>query len=72
MTQPNIHLDPNSIQTVIDKAVEELTDEDIDNLIAYFRKQRETFVAAEAAGKKAPRQPKAADPSVTALLDGLL
>jgi hypothetical protein len=48
-------LDPNVITTLIEKIVEDITDEEINTLIAFFRKERTAVVYAEASGKKAKR-----------------
>jgi hypothetical protein len=62
-----MHLDPEALEIIINKKAEEFTDEDIDALIAHFRKERENFLLAEAAGKRAPRKP--VDPDLSKLLD---
>jgi hypothetical protein len=48
-------LDPNVITTLIEKIVEDISDEEIDTLIAFFRKERIAVISAEASGKKAKR-----------------
>jgi hypothetical protein len=45
--------DPLAVQDVIDKELENITEEDIDLLIAYFRGERQAFAIAEASGKGA-------------------
>ena len=44
-------LDPNIVTTLIEKIVEDITDEEIDTLIAFFRKERQAVIVAEAAGR---------------------
>lgn len=48
-------LDPNIITTLIDKIVDDITDAEIDTLIAFFRKERIAVITAEQTGKKAKR-----------------
>ena len=48
-------LDPNIVTTLIEKIVEDITDEEIDTLIAFFRKERQAVIVAEAAGRKAKK-----------------
>lgn len=48
-------LDAGAITQLIDKIVDDITDAEIDALIAFFRKERETVLLAEAQGTKAKR-----------------
>jgi hypothetical protein len=66
-----MHLDPEALEIIINKKAEEFTDADIDALIAHFRKERENFSLAEAAGKRAPKATKPVDPDLAKLLDGI-
>lgn len=53
---PLLHMpvpDPEAVQAVINKELEDTTDEDIDTLILYFRSERAKFAIAEASGKGA-------------------
>lgn len=64
-------MNPEALEIIINKKAEEFTDEDIDALVAHFRKERENFSLAEAAGKRAPRAAKPVDPDLSKLLDDL-
>lgn len=66
-----MELDPEALEIIINKKAEEFTNEDIDALIEYFRKERANFAVAEAAGKRAPRAAKPVDPDLAKLLDGI-
>lgn len=68
-------LTPDAIQAVIDKEAKDLTDQDVENLIAHYRKERENFQIAEAQGRKpTARKAKAtaaADPELDKLIADL-
>lgn len=65
-------LDPAALEILINKQAEEFTNEDIDALVAHFRKERVNFAVAEAAGKRAPKKSKEVNPELAKLLDDLL
>lgn len=48
-----MQLSPEALEQVISKEVEEVTEEDLDKLIAHFRAERQNFLANEASGKRA-------------------
>jgi ribosomal protein L1 len=48
-------LDPNIITTLIEKVVEDISDAEIDTLIAFFRKERIAVITAESQGTKAKK-----------------
>ena len=50
-----VELNPNILGEVLNKAAPELTDEEVDKLIAALRAERGQVLAAEAAGKNKPR-----------------
>jgi len=45
-------LAPNIITTLIEKIVDDISDSEINELIAFFRKERIATIQAEATGKK--------------------
>lgn len=49
---------PDSISELYSRDIESLTDSDIDRIISDQRANRERMEAAEALGKRAPREPK--------------
>lgn len=68
-----MELNPEALELIMAKQAVDLTDADIDALIAHFRAQREQFALNEAAGKRANSKPKKlADPSLASILDGIV
>ena len=57
--QPNELLSPEAIDLILSKETKEISEEDILKMISHYRSQRKSFLAAEAAGKKAGRAPSA-------------
>lgn len=72
---PGTNLDPELLSKILQKATPELSDGEIDVLIAHLRNERAQVLAAEAAGKAKPKSPmaEAAKPSIlTVSLDDLM
>lgn len=54
---PENIIDPEILSTILAKSTVELTDPEIDILIAAFRKERAAFISAQAAGKAKKASP---------------
>lgn len=68
-------LSPAAIEEVIKKEAKDLTEADIEGMIAYYRAERARFAQAEREGKRpgqrATRAKAAPDPEIDALLKDL-
>ena len=62
-------LDPHVLSEILGKSAAELSDEEVATLIAVFRRERVTVLAAEAAGKKKTKSPLTEAAGKAAALD---
>lgn len=74
MSEAIKQLDPQALELVLAKEVEDLTEEDLTSLISHYRAERKAFLLAEATGKKAStssRKPSAKSEELAKLAEGL-